>query len=131
MPTYDYKCRACGHAMELFQSMTEPSKRKCPKCGKNRLERLIGTGAALLFKGSGFYQTDYRSAAYKKSAEAEGKPAESKPAEGKPAETKAEGARAADTKPAPGESRDGAKPSRKPDSKPDAPAKKSRKPAPD
>src|SRR2546421_9772272 len=75
MPTYDYKCKACGHEFELYQSMTESSKRKCPACGKNALERKIGTGAAVLFKGSGFYQTDYRSDSYKKAAEAESKPA--------------------------------------------------------
>lgn len=71
MPTYDYKCNACKHRFELFQSMKDSAKRKCPKCGKNALERLIGTGAAILFKGSGFYETDYRSESYKKSADAE------------------------------------------------------------
>jgi putative FmdB family regulatory protein len=74
MPTYDYKCKACGHTLEIFQSMKDAPKRKCPNCGKNALERLIGTGAAVIFKGSGFYQTDYRSDAYKKSADAD-KPA--------------------------------------------------------
>ena len=64
MPTYDYRCNACGHAFELFQSMTAKHEKKCPKCGKNTLERLIGTGAAVLFKGSGFYQTDYRGGSY-------------------------------------------------------------------
>ncbi len=71
MPTYDYKCNSCSHTLEIFQSMTEKAKRKCPKCGKNTLERLIGTGAAVLFKGSGFYQTDYRPESYKKAAAAE------------------------------------------------------------
>ena len=71
MPTYDYKCSACGHRFELFQSMRHRPKRKCPECGRNALERLIGTGAAVLFKGSGFYQTDYRSESYKKAAAAE------------------------------------------------------------
>lgn len=71
MPTYDYKCNACGHSFEEFQSMTAPHLKKCPKCGKNKLERLIGTGAALMFKGSGFYITDYRSDSYKKAAEAD------------------------------------------------------------
>ncbi len=71
MPTYDYKCNACKHRFELFQSMKDSAKRKCPKCGKNALERLIGTGAAILFKGSGFYETDYRSESYRKSADAE------------------------------------------------------------
>lgn len=74
MPTYDYVCRACGHEFELFQSMTAPVKRKCPRCGKSKLERLIGTGAGIIFKGSGFYQTDYRSEGYKKSADADKKP---------------------------------------------------------
>jgi putative FmdB family regulatory protein len=73
MPTYEYLCRACGHEFELFQSMTDPVKRKCPKCGKPRLERLIGTGAGVIFKGGGFYETDYRSDSYKKAAEAETK----------------------------------------------------------
>ncbi len=90
MPTYDYRCKACGHAFELFQSMSDAPKRKCPRCGKTTLERLIGTGAALLFKGSGFYQTDYRSDSYKKGAESESKPAaetktDAKPATDKPA----------------------------------------------
>ena len=66
MPTYDYVCDACGHALELFQSMTESPKRKCPACGTLKLRRLVGTGAGVLFKGSGFYQTDYRSDSYKK-----------------------------------------------------------------
>lgn len=86
MPTYDYHCTSCDHKFELFQSMSDKVKRKCPECGKPALERLIGTGAALLFKGSGFYQTDYRSEGYKKAASAdkpegktEGK-TESKPA---------------------------------------------------
>lgn len=75
MPTYDYKCDACEHTFELFQSITEPVKKKCPKCGRNKLRRLFGTGAAVVFKGSGFYQTDYRSDSYKKAAEKESKPA--------------------------------------------------------
>lgn len=91
MPTYDYKCRACGHAFELFQSMTEPVKRKCPRCAKSALERLIGTGAALLFKGSGFYQTDYRSDSYTKAAEADKKPtSDAKPAADAKADAKAD-----------------------------------------
>lgn len=69
MPTYDYLCDACGHEFELFQSITEPVKRKCPECKKSKLRRLFGTGAAVVFKGSGFYQTDYRSESYKSGAE--------------------------------------------------------------
>jgi putative FmdB family regulatory protein len=86
MPTYDYRCDACGHEFELFQSMSAPVKRKCPDCGKLRLRRLMGTGAGVIFKGSGFYQTDYRSDSYKKSAEAEKKSAEKKPADTRPAD---------------------------------------------
>ena len=73
MPTYDYKCNNCGHAFELFQSMSEGVKKKCPECKKQKLRRLFGTGAAVMFKGSGFYTTDYRSDSYKKAAEADKK----------------------------------------------------------
>jgi putative FmdB family regulatory protein len=71
MPTYDYVCKACGHALEIFQSMSESPKRKCPACGKLKLERQIGMGAGILFKGSGFYETDYRSDSYQKAQKAE------------------------------------------------------------
>jgi putative FmdB family regulatory protein len=76
MPTYDYNCRACGHQFELFQQMSEANKRKCPECGKLRLQRLIGLGAGVIFKGGGFYETDYRSESYTKAAEAEKKAAD-------------------------------------------------------
>jgi len=66
MPTYEYECGACGHEFELFQSMSEKPKRKCPECGRMKVRRLLGTGAAVIFKGSGFYQTDYRSNEYNK-----------------------------------------------------------------
>jgi putative FmdB family regulatory protein len=69
VPTYDYQCAACGHEFEKFQSITAPAVRKCPLCGKRKVRRLIGTGAGVIFKGSGFYQTDYRSESYKKAAE--------------------------------------------------------------
>jgi putative FmdB family regulatory protein len=68
MPTYDYVCGACGHALEIFHSISEAPKRKCPKCGKSKLERQIGAGAGFLFKGSGFYKTDYRSSDYQAAA---------------------------------------------------------------
>ncbi len=71
MPTYDYACDACGHAFEEFQSITAKPLRKCPECAKPKLKRLIGTGAAVIFKGSGFYETDYRSESYKKAAKAD------------------------------------------------------------
>ncbi|WP_164100637.1 FmdB family zinc ribbon protein [Candidatus Laterigemmans baculatus] len=73
MPTYDYECDACGHSYELFQGINDPVAKKCPECGKNKLRRLFGTGAAIVFKGSGFYQTDYRSEGYKKAAAADKK----------------------------------------------------------
>ena len=60
MPTYDYVCSACGHRFEEFQSMTSKVLKKCPECKKPALDRLIGAGAAVIFKGSGFYQTDYK-----------------------------------------------------------------------
>src|SRR3954447_13813665 len=71
MPTYEYKCEACGHRFEKFQSITAAPIKKCPECGKSKVRRLIGTGAGLLFKGSGFYITDYRGDAYNKAAKAD------------------------------------------------------------
>ncbi len=88
MPTYDYVCKACDHRFEEFQSMSAKLLRTCPKCGKKALERLIGIGAGVLFKGGGFYETDYRSDSYAKAAEAEKKSSEPK-TEAKP-DTKAE-----------------------------------------
>ena len=78
MPTYDYECDACGHEFELFQSISAPLKRKCPECSKLKLRRLFGTGAAVVFKGSGFYETDYRSESYKQGAEKDKKAKEKK-----------------------------------------------------
>ena len=89
MPTYDYVCRQCEHEFELFQQITAPVKRKCPECGKLRLERLIGTGAGVIFKGSGFYETDYRSDSYKKGADAEKKKSEPKKSDDSKSSTKA------------------------------------------
>jgi putative FmdB family regulatory protein len=89
MPTYDYLCDACGHKFELFQSMSDEVQRKCPKCKKLKLRRLFGTGAAVMFKGSGFYTTDYRSDAYKKAASADSNNGESKSS--KSSEGKSEG----------------------------------------
>ncbi|MCA8966830.1 MAG: zinc ribbon domain-containing protein [Planctomycetes bacterium] len=64
MPTYEYQCSACGHRFDEFQSMSADPLVKCPQCKKKKLERLIGTGAGVIFKGSGFYQTDYRGSSY-------------------------------------------------------------------
>ena len=73
MPTYDYKCDACQHKWEEFQSIKADPTKKCPSCGKSKARRQIGGGAGLIFKGSGFYLTDYRSDSYKKAAEADKK----------------------------------------------------------
>ncbi len=90
MPTYDYVCEACEHTFEEFQSMSEEPLKKCPKCGKKKLRRLFGTGAAILFKGSGFYQTDYRSDSYKSAAKADESSSKSASESAKPA-TEAKG----------------------------------------
>ncbi len=68
MPTYDYRCLECGHEFEAFQRMSEERLQECPEC-QGELKRLLGGGAGFLFKGSGFYTTDYRSSEYKKSAQ--------------------------------------------------------------
>ena len=78
MPTYDYICDACGHEFEAFESMKADPQTICPECHEAKLRRKIGTGAAILFKGSGFYQTDYRSESYKERAKAD-KPADAAP----------------------------------------------------
>src|SRR6516225_7514421 len=79
MPTYDYICDACGHEFESFESITAQPRTDCPECQAPQLRRKIGPGAAILFKGSGFYQTDYRSESYKKAAKAEKSPDSASP----------------------------------------------------
>jgi putative FmdB family regulatory protein len=71
MPTYEYRCDACGHQFEHFQSISSPRLEVCPKCSKKKLNRLMGTGAGIIFKGSGFYATDYRSDSYNKAKAAD------------------------------------------------------------
>ena len=71
MPTYEYECQKCGCRLEVFQTMSERPLKKCPKCGESQLKRLIGAGGGLLFKGSGFYITDYRSKEYKDKTKSE------------------------------------------------------------
>ena len=83
MPTYEYRCSECGHEFEEFQLITSKPIRKCPSCGKNKVDRLIGCGAGVIFKGSGFYQTDYRSEGYQKAAKAETEAAKPKKSEAK------------------------------------------------
>ena len=92
MPTYEYLCKECGHAFELFQQMSAPVKKKCSECGKLKLKRLIGRGSAVMFRGSGFYETDYRSESYKKGAKAE------KDAKTPEKKTKTEGKKVNDSK---------------------------------
>jgi len=82
MPTYEYRCSSCGAEMEIFHSMTEDARTKCPECGEEALTRLISAGGAVLFKGSGFYETDYRSDSYKageKAAKKDSKSSDSSP----------------------------------------------------
>ena len=132
MPTYEYKCTACGHAFEQFQSMSAAPVKKCPQCGKSKVKRLLGTGAGIIFKGSGFYITDYRDSSYAEKAKAESgatggsdgaaksdgasdskSGGESKPAETK-AEAKAESKPAASDKPAASEKPQASKSAAKP-----------------
>lgn len=75
MPTYEYECNSCGHKFDVFQSMTAEPIKSCPQC-RGKVRRLLGTGAGIIFKGSGFYQTDYRSSSYQKKAEADKKKVE-------------------------------------------------------
>jgi putative FmdB family regulatory protein len=74
MPTYDYICDACANEFEAFESIKADPQTICPQCNEAKLRRKIGAGAAVIFKGSGFYQTDYRSASYKESAKADKPP---------------------------------------------------------
>jgi putative FmdB family regulatory protein len=85
MPTYEYACSKCGHRFEQFQSMRDEPLRKCPKCHKAALKRLIGRGAGLIFKGSGFYITDYKNKGMAKAAASESAPAAAPKAAGESA----------------------------------------------
>ena len=100
MPTYEYRCHACDNKWEEFQSIKAEPTKKCPKCKKAKAERIISAGGGILFKGTGFYQTDYRSESYKKAQAADAEKA-------KPADAKS------DTK-------SDSKPDTKPDAKPEA-----------
>ncbi len=104
MPTYEYECDRCAHTFERFQNMTDVPLKRCPKC-KGKVRRIIGSGAGLLFKGSGFYITDYRNESYKNASKSE-----------QSASTGGEGGSAADKKTASTEPKGTKK--KKPDSKP-------------
>ncbi|MBX7103912.1 MAG: zinc ribbon domain-containing protein [Gemmataceae bacterium] len=97
MPTYEYVCDACEHRFDEMQSFSDEPLTKCPSCKKKKLRRLFGTGAAVLFKGSGFYETDYRSDSYKSGAKAD---SEATKKSDSPAETKSETASEPAAKPA-------------------------------
>jgi putative FmdB family regulatory protein len=113
MPTYEYICRACGHEFEEFQSIKADPVSVCPKCRKKKVDRKIGIGGAVIFKGGGFYQTDYRSDSYRSAEEAEKKAGEPR----------------SDSKPEPsGDAKSGAKPGEK--AAPTADAKTEAKPEP-
>ncbi len=123
MPTYEYECKKCGHQFETVQSIKDDRLKKCPKSecpdgsGKGKVERLIGAGGGLLFKGSGFYITDYRSDNYKKSAKADkpgggdkssdGKSSDDKSSDDKSSNDKSSGSTSSDAKTSDGKSSDG------------------------
>ncbi len=96
MPTYQYLCNGCGHEFEKFQSIKASSLRKCPECSKMQLNRLIGAGGGIIFKGSGFYQTDYRTESYK-AGEKNAKPKTETKTSDKKDTKKTDGSKAKDT----------------------------------
>ena len=97
MPTYEYVCSRCGHELEAFQLMKDEPLKKCPACKKASLKRKVGRGAGLIFKGSGFYITDYKQKPAESKEKGESKPSETKPA-GKPSETKTAESKSTDSK---------------------------------
>jgi len=99
MPTYEYACPKCGHQFEQFQSMNDEPLKKCPKCKKAGVKRLVGSGAGLIFKGSGFYITDYKNKRGKPDGGSDAKPSESKPSESKASESKPSESKPAESKP--------------------------------
>jgi len=91
MPTYEYECQKCGKTFDLFQNISDKPIKKCTLCKDGKVKRLIGTGAGILFKGSGFYTTDYRSDSYNKGAKADSKPASSESSGSKTKKSKSSG----------------------------------------
>jgi len=125
MPTYEYACEACGHKFEEFQSITSKPITKCPVCKKNKVKRLISAGAGFIFKGSGFYITDYRSDNYKAGEKSAASAAEGTKSEGAKTETKADAGKPAEKAPAKTETKAESKPAAAPAKS--APAKSSKK----
>lgn len=119
MPTYEYVCSACGHEFEKFQSITAAPIRECPVCHRKKAERKISVGAGFIFKGAGFYETDYRGDAYKKAAEADKAPS---PADGAKSDAKPD-TKSAEPK-APEPKAEAKAEVKKPESKPSASAQK-------
>ena len=95
MPTYEYECKDCGQTFEKFQSITARRLTRCPVCA-GRVERMIGSGSAVIFRGSGFYQTDYRSSEYKKQAGAD---KDATPSKGKASKTDSSETKSKSSKP--------------------------------
>jgi len=87
MPTYDYCCAACGHRFERFESIHDDAAKACPKCGKKKARRQLGTGAGLIFKGAGFYTTDSKKSP---GSDAKGSKESENKSEKKPEEKKSE-----------------------------------------
>jgi putative FmdB family regulatory protein len=108
MPTYEYICRACGHEFEEFQSIKADKIEVCPKCRKKKVERKIGIGGAVIFRGGGFYETDYRSADYEQAKKADAAPAAGAGAETAAGSSKEQG-KASSNEPGAKGSRDGIK----------------------
>ncbi len=137
MPTYEYVCRGCKYEFEKFQPITAAAVKTCPKCKRKRVERKIGIGAGVLFKGGGFYETDYRSEGYRKAEAADKKPdatvketkgaetksAETKSTETKPAETKSTETKSTETKSTETKPQPTPPPTAKPESPPQPPTK--------
>ena len=98
MPTYDYSCDSCQHSFEQFEPITAQPQKKCPKCKKKKLRRIFGAGAGLVVKGSGFYQTDYRSESYKTAAAADKPAGDASPGGSAKGDSKSNGSAKSETK---------------------------------